>query len=199
MDPRFPTGKFAFNPNPTAETRRECIAAIGSFPAELKAALATARIDQPYREGGWTGAPGRASRCRQPHECVCPLPPGADRGQARPSSRTTKRSGPSWPTSTTEDPAVSVQILDGLHQRWHAMLVAMSDARLRARGDSPRARSAYARLVPAVVCLARSSPYRPPEADGFAGSVGLRWPSKVPRRPKPTRSHDREVTARTTC
>ena len=54
MDPRFPTGKFAFNPNPTPATRRENIATIASFPAELQAALATAHVDRTYREGGWT-------------------------------------------------------------------------------------------------------------------------------------------------
>ena len=54
MDPRFPTGKFTFVPNPTRETRRDGIAAISSFPGELKAAMAGARLDQPYRDGGWT-------------------------------------------------------------------------------------------------------------------------------------------------
>ena len=42
MDPRFPTGKFSFDPNQTAAQRQERIAAIGSFPAELKAAPCSA-------------------------------------------------------------------------------------------------------------------------------------------------------------
>ena len=54
MDPRFPTGEFVFIPNQTAAQRRECIAAIGSLPSELKAAMAGARLDKTYREGGWT-------------------------------------------------------------------------------------------------------------------------------------------------
>src|SRR5262245_49252223 len=54
MDPRYPTGKFAFNPNPTPETRRAAISAIGAFPRELKAVLPSAGLDTPYREGGWT-------------------------------------------------------------------------------------------------------------------------------------------------
>ena len=54
MDPRFPTGKFEFNPTPTSDTRKGAIAAIGAFPAELKAALPAAQIDKPYRDGGWT-------------------------------------------------------------------------------------------------------------------------------------------------
>jgi hypothetical protein len=54
MDPRFPTGKFTFDQAGAADRRQDCIAAIASFPGELKAAMAGARLDQPYREGGWT-------------------------------------------------------------------------------------------------------------------------------------------------
>ena len=54
MDPRFPTGKFTFDPNQTPAQRRERIAAIGSFPSELKAAMAGAHLDKTYRDGGWT-------------------------------------------------------------------------------------------------------------------------------------------------
>src|SRR4051812_45227334 len=54
MDPRFPTGKFVFDPSPTPDSRRKKIAAIAALPSELKAAMAGAVIDQPYREGGWT-------------------------------------------------------------------------------------------------------------------------------------------------
>ena len=54
MDPRFPTGKFVFDQAGAAARRRDCIAAISSFPGELKASMAGARLDQPYRDGGWT-------------------------------------------------------------------------------------------------------------------------------------------------
>ena len=54
MDRRFPTGKFVFDPTPTPEKRRECIAIIASLPAELEAAMAGAGLDTPYRDGGWT-------------------------------------------------------------------------------------------------------------------------------------------------
>ena len=54
MDPRYPTGKFAYDPNPTAETRKAAIAAIAALPGELKAVLPAAQLDRPYREGGWT-------------------------------------------------------------------------------------------------------------------------------------------------
>ena len=54
MDPRFPTGKFTFDEAAAAEKRRDCIAAISSFPGELKASMAGARLDKTYRDGGWT-------------------------------------------------------------------------------------------------------------------------------------------------
>jgi len=54
MDPRFPTGKFVFDQAAAAERRRDSIAAISSFPGELKTAMAGARLDQAYRDGGWT-------------------------------------------------------------------------------------------------------------------------------------------------
>ncbi len=56
-DLRYPTGTFTINPAPTPASRRACIAAIASAPAELRAAvdgLTKAQLDTPYRPGGWT-------------------------------------------------------------------------------------------------------------------------------------------------
>lgn len=56
-DPRYPTGKFTFNPSVTPEMRRQSIAAIRETPSELRAAvrgLSEAQLNTPYREGGWT-------------------------------------------------------------------------------------------------------------------------------------------------
>ena len=56
-DPRFPTGRFQFDPAVTADTRRAAIAAIRDAPAALRAAvrgLDDARLNTPYRDGGWT-------------------------------------------------------------------------------------------------------------------------------------------------
>jgi len=126
MDPRFPTGKFVFDPTPDAEKRRECIAAIAAFPAELKAAMATARMDQTYRDGGWTA--------RQVVHHVADSHMNAfirfrlalteDRPTIKPYNET------EWAKLADNrlDPAISAQILDALHQRWHVMLLAMSEA-----------------------------------------------------------------------
>jgi hypothetical protein len=126
MDPRFPTGKFAFDPAPTPETRRAAIATIGSLPGELKAAMAGAGLDTPYRDGGWTA--------RQVVHHVADSHMNAfirfrlalteDKPTIKPYDEA------AWATlaDMTLDPAVSIQILDGLHQRWHTMLLAMSAA-----------------------------------------------------------------------
>jgi uncharacterized damage-inducible protein DinB len=56
-DPRFPTGKFHFNPDVTAATRKTAIATIRDTPSALRAAvrgLTDAQLNTPYREGGWT-------------------------------------------------------------------------------------------------------------------------------------------------
>lgn len=126
MDPRFPTGTFVVDPNPTTESRRQNIAAIASLPAELKAALSGAGLDKPYRDGGWTA--------RQVVHHVADSHMNAfirfrlalteDRPTIKPYNEA------EWAklADMSLDPAVSIQIIDGLHRRWHTMLLAMSDA-----------------------------------------------------------------------
>jgi hypothetical protein len=126
MDRRFPTGKFEFNASPTAATRRAAIEAIAALPAELTAALAAAQVDKPYREGGWTA--------RQVVHHVADSHMNAfvrfrlalteDRPTIKPYNEV------EWAklADSKLDPHLSLQILDGLHQRWHAMLLAMRDA-----------------------------------------------------------------------
>lgn len=127
MDPRYPTGKFAFDPQVTSDKRRISIATIGSFPAELEAVLPSANFDRPYREGGWTG--------RQVVHHVADSHMNAfvrfrlALTEDKPTIKPYKEA--EWAKladSTTEDPAVSVQILDGLHHRWHRMLESLADA-----------------------------------------------------------------------
>lgn len=125
MDPRFPTGKFVFDPNPTAAKRQDAIAAIAALPQELKAVMPGARLDKAYREGGWTA--------RQVVHHVADSHMNAfvrfrlalteDKPTIKPYNET------EWAklADMSLDPALSIMILDGLHQRWHAMLLAMKD------------------------------------------------------------------------
>lgn len=125
MDPRYPTGKFAYDANPTAETRKAAIAAIAALPGELKAALASAQIDRPYREGGWT-ARQVVHHMADSHMNAFirfRLALTEDRPTVKPYDEA------AWArlADARLDPQVSVQILDGLHQRWHVMLEAMRE------------------------------------------------------------------------
>jgi hypothetical protein len=126
MDPRFPTGKFVFDASPTPAKRRDAIAAIAALPQELKAAMGGAAIDQPYRDGGWTA-----------RQVVHHLADSHMNAFVRFRLALTEDTPTIKPYDETAwakladmklDPAVSIQILDGLHQRWHTMLLAMSDA-----------------------------------------------------------------------
>lgn len=123
MDPRYPTGKFVFDPNPTPETRRAAIAAIGALPKELKAILPSAQLDKPYRDGGWTT-----------RQVVHHLADSHMNAFIRFRLALTEENPTVKPYNEAEwsklvdaelDPQPSVQILDGLHQRWHYMLEAM--------------------------------------------------------------------------
>lgn len=56
-DLRYPIGKFIPQMNMSEEERRECIRRIAETPARVSEAvkgLDDARLDTPYREGGWT-------------------------------------------------------------------------------------------------------------------------------------------------
>jgi hypothetical protein len=126
MDPRYPTGRFVFEPATSPEKRHARIDAIGSFPAELKAVLPAAHLDQPYREGGWT-ARQVVHHLADSHMNAFirfRLTLTEDTPTVKPYDEA------EWAklVDSQEDPAVSVQILEGLHQRWHRMLAAMTDA-----------------------------------------------------------------------
>lgn len=57
MDPRYPVGRFVYDPELTVEKRKAASAQIAALPAELLAALAAlppGGLDRPYRDGGWT-------------------------------------------------------------------------------------------------------------------------------------------------
>jgi DinB superfamily len=125
MDPRFPAGKFVFDSTQSSTKRRDCIAAIASFPAELQAAMAAAGLDQPYRDGGWTA-----------RQVVHHLADSHMNAFIRFRLALTEDKPTIKPYNESEwakladsklDPSLSIQILDGLHQRWHTMLLAMSD------------------------------------------------------------------------
>ena len=126
MDPRYPTGQFVFDPHNTPEKRRQMVAAIGSFPSELAAVMPTAELDRPYREGGWTA--------RQVVHHIADSHMNAfvrfrlALTEDRPTIKPYDEAAWARLADAKLDPQISVQILDGLHQRWHSMLLAMRES-----------------------------------------------------------------------
>ena len=130
MDPRYPTGKFAYDSDVTPEKRAAWVATIGGFPSELRTALAAlpaARLDTRYREGGWT-ARQVVHHVADSHmnayirfrlaltENEPTIKPYAE---DRWAELIDARAG---------DPAISVGILEGVHRRWHALLASLAPA-----------------------------------------------------------------------
>lgn len=57
MDPRYPIGQFHAPAEPTPAMRAQAIHEIAAAPAAVRAAtqgLSDAKLDTPYRDGGWT-------------------------------------------------------------------------------------------------------------------------------------------------
>ena len=87
--------------------------------------MAGARLDQPYRDGGWTA--------RQVVHHVADSHMNAfirfrlALTEDKPTIKPYKEAEWAKLEDMRLDPRVSVQILDGLHQRWHTMLLAMKD------------------------------------------------------------------------
>jgi hypothetical protein len=130
MDPRYPTGRFVFTPSPSPEVRAASIAAIGSLPAEMRAAataLLPERLDLPYREGGWTA-----------RQVIHHVADSHMNAYIRFKLTATEANPPLKPydetlwaelvDGKTEDPAVSLGILDGVHRRLHRLLTTLAPA-----------------------------------------------------------------------
>ena len=132
-DPRYPTGKLTFDPDVTPDKRRAWIDAIRTTPARLRAAvsgLTEQQLETPYRDGGWT--------IRQ---VVHHVPESHANAWIRFKLAMTEDSPtiklynedawvklPDVPRAPIES---SLTLLDALHQRWVALLEAMTDADFR--------------------------------------------------------------------
>ena len=148
-DLRYPTGRFRFNPDPhpTPDKRHAWIQAIRD-----SAVCAPRRPRRPVRPparhavsaGRLDGPAARPPRARQPHERVRPLQAGADRGQSRRSSRTTKLRGRSCRHASDADRRRRSRC-------WRRCTSAGSPARV----DAGRRFRPFARCIPST---ARSPP-----------------------------------------
>ncbi len=135
MDERYPIGKAEVAEALTAEQRQELIRQIEEAPARLRAAvegLSEAQLDTPYREGGWTV-----------RQVVHHVPESHMNSYVRFRLALTEEeptikpySEKAWaelPDARTQDIEPSLRLLEGLHERWTALLRALTPAQF-ARG-----------------------------------------------------------------
>jgi uncharacterized damage-inducible protein DinB len=129
-DPRFPIGKFSFDGDVSDAARAARIADIEAAPRLLRAAvegMSERQLDTPYREGGWTV-----------RQVVHHVPDSHLNAYVRFKLALTEESPTikpydeaRWaalPDSRETPVAVSLTLLDALHQRWVTLLRAMSPA-----------------------------------------------------------------------
>jgi uncharacterized damage-inducible protein DinB len=133
IDPRYPTGKLALDPNVTPDKRRPWIESIRTTPAKLRAAangLSPQQLDTPYREGGWTL---RQVIHHIPESHLnafvrFKLALTEDTPTIKPYNEDAWAKLPDVARAPIES---SLALVDALHQRWVALLDVMTDADFR--------------------------------------------------------------------
>jgi hypothetical protein len=129
-DLQYPIGKFVPDPDVTPEKRARWIAEIAGAPALFRqavAGLSEAQLDTPYREGGWTlrqvvhHMPDSHIHTLVRFRCALteenPAVTGYDPAK--------------WgelPDAKTAPVAVSLALLEAIHNRWVFLLRAMTPA-----------------------------------------------------------------------
>jgi hypothetical protein len=129
-DPRYPTGKFTFDPDITDDKRRRWIDTIRETPAKLRAAaeaLTEAQIDTPYRDGGWTARQviHHVPESHMNAYVRFKLALTEDNPTIKPYNEdawSKLKDVPRVPVTT------SLDLLDALHARWVALLETMTPA-----------------------------------------------------------------------
>ena len=135
---RYPIGRFREDPHPTPEKYQRWIDSVASLPGGLRALvhdLSGAQLDTPYRPGGWT--------IRQ---VVHHVPDSHLNAYVRTKLALTE----DMPTIKPYDeaawamlpdcsgpPEASLQLLEGLHARWTALLRSLDGAALQRALDHP--------------------------------------------------------------
>jgi uncharacterized damage-inducible protein DinB len=127
-DLRYPIGKFEKGIAPSAEKRREFIRTIAELPAKVAEAVAglnEEQLDTPYRLGGWTlrQTVHHIADSHLNSFCRFKLALTEDEPTIRPyfEDRWAELADTKLPVDA------SLNIIDGVHRRWTAMLESMSD------------------------------------------------------------------------
>ena len=129
-DPRYPTGKFHFNPDVTPEMRQRSIAAIRDTPPALRAALrglSDAQLNTPYRDGGWTvrQVVHHVPESHMNAFVRFKLALTEDNPTIKPYNEDAWSKLGDVPRAPIE---ISLALLDALHERWVTLMEAMAPA-----------------------------------------------------------------------
>ena len=129
-DLRYPIGRFRFDGDASGSKRQQWIEEIAAAPARVRAAVAgltATQLDTPYREGGWTV-----------RQVVHHLPDSHLNAYTRIKLALTEEEPTikpyeeaRWaelPDARGGDIAVSLNLLESLHQRWLMLLRQMKPA-----------------------------------------------------------------------
>ena len=129
-DLRYPVGRFKAPTEITSAQRQEWIAEIQALPGKLRDTiepLRDAQLDTPYRPGGWTvrQVVHHLADSHLNSYVRFRLALTEDNPTIKPYAEA------KWaelPDAKTAPAAVSLELLEGLHERWVLLLRAMSDA-----------------------------------------------------------------------
>ena len=124
---RFPIGKFILQEEYTPQEYRQNVDIIESLPVRLEEAvskLSNAALDRPYRPGGWSKRQviHHLADSHMNSLCRFKLALTEDKPQILPYNQDEWANLPD--TALSVD--VSIRMLDGIHQRWVALLNGMS-------------------------------------------------------------------------
>lgn len=144
-DPRFPIGKFVPPPGPDPGLLERQRAGIAALPAAMRSAvtgLSDQQLDAPYRDGGWTvrqvvhhvADSHMHAYMRTRHTLTEELPTIKAYEEADWAGLADARTLPVEP---------SLQILEGVHVRWDALLATLSDDQWRREYLHPQYQSRW--------------------------------------------------------
>ena len=138
VDLRYPIGKFAWPETISRDRLDAAIADIAALPAQLRVAvsgLSAEQLETPYREGGWTV-----------RQVVHHVPDSHMNSYVRFKLALTENEPvikpydeAAWARLADSKAAIepSLELLEGLHERWVALMRGMSDGDWRRRFTHP--------------------------------------------------------------
>lgn len=136
---RYPVGRFERVAKPTAASRAEWIEALASLPSRLRSAVSgldDARLDTPYRPGGWT-VRQVVHHLADSHVNAYVRFGLALAEEGRAVSVYDEAAWAEQPYARTAPLDASLALLDGLHARWSEALRQLDAAAFRRTVDHP--------------------------------------------------------------